>query len=87
MNEINDETKYWINYADRLEKERDAFFDNGIEIAKERDELKETLENLLKSFKKLDDGSYMELSDGFTQYNIKKAYEILNKYKNCFFKG
>jgi len=87
MNEINDETKYWINYADRLEKERDAFFDSGITVAKERDELKEALENLLKSFKKLDDGSYMELSDGFTQYNIKKAYEILNKYKNCFFKG
>jgi hypothetical protein len=83
MNEINDETKYWINYTDRLEKESDAFFNNGIEVAKERDELKEALENLLKSFKKLDDGSYMELSDGFTQYNIKKAYEILNKYKTC----
>lgn len=46
----------------------------------ERDDLKEALKNLLKSFVKFADGGiYVELSEGFTQYNIDKANEVLEK--------
>jgi transcriptional antiterminator len=88
MNKTPEELKYWIDLTDRLTAERNAFFENGINIAKERDDLKEVLENLLSSFKKFEDSEiYMELSQGFTQYNIKKAYEVLNKYKITFLRG
>jgi hypothetical protein len=80
MDKTPEELKYWVDLTDRLTAERNAFFENGIKLAKERDELRESLETILSSFKKLDDGSYMELSEGFTQYNIKKAYEVLNKF-------
>jgi hypothetical protein len=38
------------------------------------------LRNLLKSFRKFQDGGiYIELSEDFTQYNIKKAYTALSE--------
>ena len=82
MDKTPEELKYWVDLTERLTAERNAFFENGIKVARERDDLKEALENLLSSFKKFDaGGKYMELSEGFTQYNIEKAYEVLNKYK------
>lgn len=36
--------KYWVDLTERLTAERDAFFENGIKVAKERDKLKKKLE-------------------------------------------
>jgi flagellar biosynthesis/type III secretory pathway chaperone len=48
-NKIPEEIERWAKLADRLEKERNAFFENGIVVARERDVLQKKLEIAMKA--------------------------------------